>query len=659
VAVPDRVIAESLAGFAARLTEACDGATLPDVRGELRDSAGWTWSLQGTFATRAQQKRTNAHVERILVREAEPWSALAWFCGLAPAMQQSLGAAWRTLLATHPHDTLCGCSHDDVARAAEARWAEARQQGEAVRDDAIRALVQCDVATHRDLEAHWRPTLVLRNPAPRARGGAVELRLLDASVPDPVGPGSAARSGARVPALVTRPEWSGEDLLQLVRRTRAFDRVESPQHYPRNAVVRVSTMMAWIDPMPGFSVGTVALAELASVVRAVPLGQRVRGSETELAGPAWRLATTVQGVAATHRATGARLAALGWLESTTDAGDTYTPSLRGTPMLAQWSAPDLRARGPLRATWDCAAALTRPQSSVSPATDPIARELTQGAQVAVSATMSVSLDAGADRIDITIRGENAAGDHRLRWVLPLPASLHRDRLTADAAFGPVERAASVGDARVWPAEMRLPTAPLHRWVWLTGDAYGLAVISDGLAEYELTPDGHLAITLVRAVGELSRRDLPERPGHAGWPLATPDAQSLGAFEARFSIVALPTDRIASLTQLEATADDVLVPIVGDTWRGVATPLPAFPGLSLDGDGLVVSAIKESEDGEWLVLRCINPHAVPMAGAWQLPREMSEARTARLDETPDALIAVSGARLEFVAGAHAIVTLLVR
>ena len=657
-AAPHTVVAGSLSGFASRLIAAAATASLPVVRGELRDSTGWTWSLQGTFSTRAYQKRVNAQVERLLIRDTEPWAGLAWF--VQGYEQPALRMAWKTLLATHPHDTLCGCSTDEVAAAADLRWSDARSQAAAIREDTLRALVGCDPATQREMEGSWKPTLVLRNPAARARGGAVRLRLVDAPVNDPVGPGSASRSGARVAPPASPVSWTGDEVLQLQQRLRQFDRVESPLHYPHNAVVRVTEALAWIDPLPGYAVQPVALTELRHVVAAVPSRFRVRGSDSQLHGPAWRILASMQGVVATHAATGARVQPLGWLESTTDAGDSYTPALRGQPIVARWSAPRVQARGPIRAEWDQVAALRRPQTTIAPATEPSARELPmRDEMVEVSATATLSVTAGTEWVEVTIRGENSAGDHRLRWVLPLPGSIHTDRIIADAAFGAVRRDFNDRDPREWTAEERLPTAPLHRWLYLTGESYGLGIVSDGLAEYELLPDGHLAITLIRAVGELSRRDVPERPGHAGWPLATPAAQCRGAFEARFAILALPHGIESAISVLEDAADDILLPVTGDTWRGVATPLSAFPGLTLGGDGLSFSSAKRSEDGEWLVLRCINQRSTAARGIWHLPRPATEVRLSRLDETPGLALTSTGPRVCFEAPPHAIVTLLVR
>ncbi len=651
-AAPTAVVCDSLAAFASRLVRAAADRTLPSVSGELRDSSGWTWALQGTFSTRAQQKRINARVERVLVREAEPWSALAWF--VMNRETHVLRTAWKTLLATHPHDTLCGCSVDAVATTADERWADARTQAHGIRDDALHALLGHDVPADRERRAAWRNTLVLRNPAARARGGVVAIRLIDAVTADPVGPGS----GTQRTTIQTPTDLLADAQLQTVASAREFDRVESPHHYPDNAVVSVRDALAWIEPMPGYSVTSVETTELSSLVCSAPEHLRVQGDDAALTGAQWRVEHRANAIVATH-ASGLTLDPVGWLESVTDAGDTYTPSLRGAPIVAHWSAPVATELGPLRATWDVNARLQRPHDTAVSATQIAPTAAADTEMVAVSATASVSLTAGADRIDISIVGANQAGDHRLRWVIKLPDGVLADRVVADAAFGAVERGVNARDANAWPAEQRLNSAPLHRWLWFSGVAHSFGIISDGLAEYEVLPGGFLAITLLRAVGELSRRDLPERPGHAGWPVATPLAQSRGSFAARFALVAMPANRDAAIAQLEQTSDDVLEPMTGDTWRGVASQLADFAGVTLEGDGLSFSAVKRSDDGTWLVLRCVNQRASPVRGSWRLPRALVAARVSRLDETDGAALATSGARVSFEAAPHAIVTILVR
>ena len=73
---PNVVRAATLRDAAAAIVREARRMELPVIEGELRDSYGYTWTLQGTLGTRAAQKRRNAIAERLLVRDVEPWIAL-------------------------------------------------------------------------------------------------------------------------------------------------------------------------------------------------------------------------------------------------------------------------------------------------------------------------------------------------------------------------------------------------------------------------------------------------------------------------------------------------------------------------------------------------------------------------------------------------------
>src|SRR4029077_16636785 len=98
---------------------------------------------------------------------------------------------------------------------------------------------------------------------------------------------------------------------------------------------------------------------------------------------------------------------------------------------------------------------------------------------------------------------------------------------AGTAFGTVARPAVAVAAAAYPLETPVRTAPAHRFVAAASGPRGLALVAPAFFEYEWTPGGDLLLTLLRSVGELSRGDLPTRPGHAGWPTPTPLAQCLG------------------------------------------------------------------------------------------------------------------------------------
>jgi hypothetical protein len=248
------------------------------VHGERRDSYGYAWTLQGTFATRAAQKRRAACAARRLARDVEPWLALARLRGLAmPGDGALLAAAWQPYLLCLPHDTLCGCSTDVVARAMDARLDDAESQARGLRADALDRLVGRDAVSARAAREGWRSHLVVRNRAARPRWGVAEVTL-DAFVRDVgVGPGSAGswRPGRRADAA--RAAGGRRWLVQPLAAARVHDRLESPRHYPDDDLVDRAAALVWLPPaqaVPGYGLRTLPLTAERPRARRPTTGRR-------------------------------------------------------------------------------------------------------------------------------------------------------------------------------------------------------------------------------------------------------------------------------------------------------------------------------------------------------------------------------------------------
>lgn len=639
----DAVHRSTLREFSQRLIGAASTAPLPVVRGELRDSYGYTWCLQGTLATRAHEKRLNAFAERLMLRDAEPWAALAFRGGRTrrPLVEQ----AWRTLLQSHPHDTLCGCSIDDVADAMELRLRSAIDQGEGIRDDAIADLIGHDVVAARDARNFWTPVVVVRNPAARARSGVAILEIEEFIADVPVGPGSAptAPVDATVPASAKPPVVDGLAPLQVLSRAVRHSRTESPRHYPDNDLVALTRVAAWVEDLGGYGIMSHAIGGEAASRRRARAARVTVGRQT-LENDALSVTVRDDGtVAIRDGVNGRQVGSLLAFVDEGDVGDLYTPAPRPRHVAIEYRGARRVHRGPLRGELALRYRVVDPTVSRAPAD--------------VELTVNLILDAAAPFLRIAIVGENRRENHRLRMVVRTDVT--RGETWADAAFGPVKREPLLIGEEEARVEQAPPTAPLHRYVSTFNESRGCTLFSDGLAEYESRNDGSLVVTLLRAVGELSRNDLPERPGHAGWPSPTPKAQCLGPFGASFAVM-LHGPRSASTTDLvERTADDVLSPLVGATLRSALRIPSPVAGVELQGVGLAFSSLKESEDGGWLVLRCVNLVDESVDGAWQLPFVVREARFARLDETIIGDLSPDGRRVSFRASARAIVTILVR
>jgi hypothetical protein len=166
--------------------------------------------------------------------------------------------------------------------------------------------------------------------------------------------------------------------------------------------------------------------------------------------------------------------------------------------------------------------------------------------------------------------------------------------------------------------------------------------------------------VLRAVGQLSRANLPTRPGHAGWPVATPGAQCLGPDHLQLAIAPLTQRQLETATVLPQLWEDLFLPL-RPVWLRQASPLAVRSlEIRLEGEGLVYSTVKPAEHDTAIVLRCYNSTAAPAAGIWHLSAMVGMARRARADEQTlhEIRLGEGGRSIPFHAAAHEIVTIVV-
>jgi alpha-mannosidase len=615
-ASPEIVKPSRLTDFATELTRraAARGSAIPEIAGELRDSYGFTWTLQGTLATRTPQKRRYALAERSLVRDVEPWAAIASLNGRT-ARRPLVQAVWRTLLLCQPHDTLCGCSIDQVARAMDARLESTEAQISGLREEAVLDIIAHDRDAARGQPKQWKPIVLVRNRSARTRSGVARITITEKVADIAVGPGSAGKT---------------------MSKSATYERTEAPRAYPDNDLVESTTRHVWIESVPPLGIISIPLNDAKRSKAAPEISVRVRGRS--ITNGQLTISWNARGDITLEQPGDKRRVPsfLEW-ESRRDEGDLYTPSIRGRKFAPRLLSAKVIEKSALHAALE-------------------QRWLFKGKDEWVSVALRVSLEANAPFARIAIAGDNRASDHRLR--LHVRSDVGAGMTIADAAFGPLQRDQITVPTAAMKMERPVATAPLHRYVSRFDQKCGATLYSDGLAEYESTKSG-FAITLLRSVGQLSRRDLPERPGHAGWPAATPEAQCVGAFAAELAIMLHGPRTNATIDEIESVSDDVLFPLEGTTLRSALRVPAPIMGLALEGAGLAFSCAKESETGDAIVLRCVNLLDQEVAGSWRLPRMVRDPQLARLDETPLTPIEVRGDRIPFLAPPRGIVTILVR
>jgi membrane-associated phospholipid phosphatase len=237
--------------------------------------------------------------------------------------------------------------------------------------------------------------------------------------------------------------------------------------------------------------------------------------------------------------------------------------------------------------------------------------------------IEISLDAGERRVDVQLEVDNRASDHRLRVLCETGtrALTHH----AGAAFALLERSNRFEIRRKW---IEAPTAEacLHDVVAVKGATRGLAVGVDGLREYSVLHDGGtIAITLLRAVGFLSRGDLPERRGHAGPELATPSAECLGTRSYRYTVI--PLDDRTDIARVSRSVREWLSPPLVISGDGRSRCLVAFADPATP---LVLTALRAGPDGA-LVVRLANPRREEAVGTLRFERAVRASRPVDLRE----------------------------
>jgi len=635
----------SLAGYVERVSELPRDA-LPIHRGELR-SALRAHLLPGVTSARTWIKQRDFAITAALERHAGPLAAMAVASGGGEGLSDYLELAWKTELQNHPHDSICGCSVDQVHRDMRYRFDQAAMIAETV----VRGAVQTLLPPARNSET----VLAVFNPTfgrQAVVSGRVELDEPEACHAMVAADGrripvvieaahsenvfEAAMAATELKAMVTglnTPSIMGQTvrnyaLRKLGERSYQLDlflsrtptsplevermRIELLSELPDSAQVHIRARSATRctvsfladDLVPtGFSFYRLTRQDSATLSPSSADPASGPSIENEF----YRISPTGRGLAILDIETGETLEL--YFEDDGDRGDEYNHDpVAGAPAIshpAQCSARveedgPARKRIALGLAYSLPEGLSEDRRSRSPNT------------VTVGVDLNATLYPGLKRIDFAATLDNRARDHRMRAALRTPAVV--TQALSDTAFGVVSRTLAPAEPR--GTEEFCPTAPHRTVTAVEGAAISAAIMSRGLFEVEARreEDGStLLLTMLRCVGWLSRSDLASRSGGAGPELETPDAQEQGVHRFEFAL----TTYVGGY--------------LGAGLMGRAASYAYAPRMFASG------TMRPSESGLWLA-RCDNPRvmfstAYPLKkpGTWllRLYSVSPEIETARL------------------------------
>lgn len=645
---------------------------LPSWSGELRSGARAN-VLMGVASLRLPLRQAAARAERGLERYAEPLQAL--YGGDWPV--RLLDIAWGNVIVNSAHDSICGCSLDEVDAQVRVRFAEAEQIAAGMADTVVQQ-VAAGVS---------RGSSVVFNPSPRPRAALVEL---DHVVPESwkdvaveLGDGTrvAAQAAAVGAPVLYDHVLAGRDVAHAVfdrmharellgrllngchadggQRTVTFD----VDFEPDPILLDLDRLRADVarqlaaDPDADWRVRVIGRPRrsVAAVVGAPPLGfaavRPVEGHGTlehPVKARAAGLDNGLVSVAAAGDGTltltgdGVTLTGVGRLVDGGDAGDSYNYAPPSSDVLVDQPSEvevEVAEAGPVRGVLVVQRAYRWPAGL-----DDDAASRTDET-VACTVTTRVEVRAGEPFARLRVALHNPARDHRLRFHVPLPGRVERS--FAEGQFAVVERGL---EAEGGHGEHPLPTYPAHGFVAVDG----VAALLNHVTEYEIVADGtELALTILRATGMISRNANPYRSEPAGPQIAIPGAQLLEHCALEFALH--PHQGAWHEAGVVEAAERYRLAFMVEHGTGQTTAELPGPGLALHGEGVVLSALHQ-RDG-WLEARVVCERPTPVRA--RLDGGIVEARATDLLGRPEAALDVTAGGVDLDLGPFQIRTLHVR
>ncbi len=586
-------------------------ADLGQIDGELtsQETDGW-YTLANTASARVYLKQDNTAVERELENIAEPLATMA-FSGTKDYPHDQLRYAWKLLLQNNPHDSICGCSVDEVHREMMTRFAKSKEVGKFVAEDAIKTLAGKIDTT--DFPSDSKPfILVNTNGYRKSEMKTVEIEWQRALFADgrPDAQFEAMKEVQKnLPDLQVIDGQGQKVPFEIVGSDVRFgyDLPKTKFRIPYMALY--ITVQVDLNNLPAFSWKTLALEATDSVEKIE--STKIYDENSQILENDFIKASINSNGSLnifdkkTNREFDNQLV----FEDTGDIGNEYIyrQSADNLTMLSSDTKADIKViqNNSLGAKIELTQTMMVPESAddrleyerqaVIDITNRIANRSEELAPMTI--TTVITLSKHADQLQFKTSVNNQIKDHRLRVLFK--TNLKTEVNYSDSIFETVKRSNHVSDT--W----QNPTNPQHQqtFVNLHDEKGGVTIGNFGLNEYEiLSDDRTIAVTLLRCVGEM---------GDWGY-FGTPDAQCLGQFSFDYSL-SFHDETSESLAQSyqQAKTNQVSVQsIQTDIHSGVKSGDDSF--LTLKADNFAVTSLKQAESSDGNILRGYNLTAEPVS-----------------------------------------------
>lgn len=742
-----RVIHSTLPGYIENIKAQIEHLEqpIPTIRGELR-ACDRSNLLPGVLSTRMWIKQRNHHSQTLLEKWAEPFSVFAEnmiptqgklttpaeiesnrIRNVAPILHQ----AWRLLMENHPHDSICGCSIDQVHDEMKPRFDQVDQIGEEITLQALQAISHtvdtrsgnafCAIVVFNSQGSPRRDIVEVQLNIPET---VAAFELLDAektiiphefigtsnkelanlllpksSLRDTIGAINEGRvAGAAIVGIkVTRQgntvtiaailDDKGQPSIPAWQQAEAdiarYEADPTVTHYhvlghtPQASKIRFVTpeipALGWRTllvralPAPASSPAATVnpllkpFLPLGLRFAQTPLGEKLLASLS--AGDEAKPPHVIENVyfhvevdhdgtlTVTDKRTNTIYSGLNRFVDGGDAGDEYNYSpIENEPFFAPERTRVKVFRHQLAPTLEIEYKLDIP-AKLSPD-----RKTRSNQKTVLPITSRISLAPGIPRIDIQTEIDNTAKDHRLRVHFPAPFAV--DEADYDGHYEVVRRLIGVPENTEKWVEQPRPETHQGAFTDVSNGIIGMTIANRGLPEVEVLNNNgstEIAVTLLRAVGWLSRDDMPGRQGHAGPGFETPGGQVQGKSVFNYSIIPHAGNWSAACQQANAFQTEL---------RAIETGI--HPGdvpaqgsfISSSSEAFIISAVKATENGKGWLVRGYNISSDTIQLGLKPLRRFPQAALVNLAEEEESLLPIANdGSVTISAAGHKIVSVM--
>jgi len=572
--------------------------TIGTIKGELtsQETAGW-YTLANTASSRIYLKQLNTQVAKQLENIAEPLAAINYdLTGEYPFEQ--LNFAWKRYMQNHPHDSICGCSVDDVHEGMVPRFKDALEVGKFVANEAGTSLVN---KIDTSMFPQDSKPFVVFNTTGSKKSGNVQIELEYKRIPfAKMGPPQAyfKLQEEEVPHFAVIDKDGKIVNAHIVDSQVRFGYDLPKDKFRQPYMARFVTVELNMQEMPEMSWQSFALVESNQVQTQTDLtGTNILENEYLVVEVA-----TDGSLSIYNKETGRTYDDMLVFENVGDIGNEYiffqpkdTGAILSTEFetkIKEVKANKVKSELLLETTMmipvAAADTLLEEQMAVIEFRQRHSKRSDELAPLTIQT--KVVLEAGSRQVKFTTNFNNQMKDHRLRVLFP--TGTDTDNHVADSIYEVVERPNGV--SKHWEN----PSNPQHQHAFASvyDNEHGVTVANFGLNEYEVQgTDNTIAVTIHRGTGEL---------GDWGY-FPTPEAQCIGEQTVEYA-VAFHGDDEKSRLRTYHDAMNFQVPF--STWQtdvhsgSLATDNQY---LSISGDAFALTALKAAEEGKGLVTRGYN------------------------------------------------------